>query len=507
MTPFLKQIIALAFILPLMAMGNAATSPDIAGAATSLLPPRITPDYTDITIPPNIAPLNFRVNEPGTAYRVKLHASQGKAIEINSHTPTIQFPLEAWRTLVRSNAGRELYCEVSVQTTEKGWSRFATITNHIATEPIDSHLYYRLLKPLYNTYVTLGIYQRDLESFDQTPLLRNEKVNNQCLNCHTFLNHSTTQFALHTRGVKGPQPMLLVQSNEVTRVNKTMGYLSWHPNGKLLAYSANRLALFYHTHGETRDVFDAKSHIEIYRVDSNTFFTPKPLVATNRNDTWPSWSPDGAYLYFSATAPRPIKNFRDVRYDILRVHYDIHSNQWGEPEAIVSSRETNLSATEPRVSPDGKYLLFCLSKYGNFPIYQPSSDLYLMDLKTRECHRLEINSDTVDSWHCWAFNSRWIVFSTKRLDGLLARPFFSYMDLQGHFHKPFVLPQKDPTFYESFARTFNAPELAQGPVTVTEKCLSTASLKPKKQVTPAPEGPISQVQPAETDVPEYRQAQ
>lgn len=476
-------------------------------AANEPLTPRLTPDYAGITLPPNIAPLNFRINEPGRAYRVTLRSTRGTPITLNQARPVIQIPIDDWRALVRTNAGQPLYCDVSVQDDGKAWHDFATITNQIAEEPIDSHLCYRLLKPLFNNYVNVGIYQRDLESFKQTPILRNEKADGKCLNCHTFLNHQASQFALHTRGsTNGVQPMLLVQSNTVSRVDKTMGYLSWHPSGKLLAFSANKLSLFFHTQGETRDVYDARSHIGIFRLDSNTVVTPKVLSLTNRNETWPSWSPDGQHLYYSSAQPQTLENHRKVRYDILRVRYNLETDQWGDPEMMVSSEQTGLSATEPRVSPDGRLLLFCMAKYGNFPIYQPSSDLYVMDLQTRVIRRPDINSDKADSWHCWAFNSRWIVFSTKRLDGLFSRPFFSYVDSKGEFHKPFVLPQEDPGFYESFPKTFNAPELFQGPVRVTEDELAEAALNPKHVLTPKTEGPAD-AKPAAADPPGYRQAE
>lgn len=86
------------------------------------------------------------------------------------------------------------------------------------------------------------------------------------------------------------------------------------------------------------------------------------------------------------------------------------------------SETTGLSAAQPRVSPDGRFLVCCLADYGNFPIYQPSSDLYMLDVGARQSRRLEINSEAADTWHCWSSNGRWLVFSSKRRDGLFARP-------------------------------------------------------------------------------------
>jgi hypothetical protein len=181
----------------------------------------------------------------------------------------------------------------------------------------------------------------------------------------------------------------------------------------------------------------------------------------------------------------------------VRVSYDIERDQWGDPEVMVSAQETGLSACQPKVSPDGRLVVFCLCKWGSFPVYQVSSDLYALDLNTRQYRRLDINSNQAESWHCWSSNGRWIVFSSKRLDGLFARPFFSYVDEQGRFYKPFLLPQQDPAFYESYLNTFNVPQLVRGPIVVTERELAQGILKPLKILAPKAAGQLApQAQPA-----------
>jgi Tol biopolymer transport system component len=278
--------------------------------------------------------------------------------------------------------------------------------------------------------------------------------------------------------------MLLTLSNEVSQVNKTMGYMSWHPSGRLLAFSANKFSLFYHTRGETRDVFDERSNLGIYRIDSNSVVLPPAISLPDRNETWPAWSADGKYLYYCSAPRLQPEQFREVRYDLMRVNYDIDHDRWGEPETLLPGKQSGGSAAQPKVSPDNRYVLFGLAKYGNFPIYQPNSDLFILDLESHRCRRLNINSDQADSWHCWSANGRWIVFSSKRLDGLFARPFFSYFDVNGDFSKPFVLPQEDPAFYESYLNTFNVPELVLGPISVKESALAQGLLDPLKVLNP-----------------------
>lgn len=133
--------------------------------------------------------------------------------------------------------------------------------------------------------------------------------------------------------------------------------------------------------------------------------------------------------------------------------------------------------------------MFCLCNYGNFPIYQTNTDLYLLDVAARKFRRLEINSPQADSWHCWSSNGRWVVFSSKRLDGLFARPFFTHMDQNGEFSKPFLLPQRDPDFYDSFLQTFNLPEFVLGPVQVTQDRLASAFLNPVRRLVPSMASP------------------
>jgi hypothetical protein len=158
----------------------------------------------------------------------------------------------------------------------------------------------------------------------------------------------------------------------------------------------------------------------------------------------------------------------------MRISYDLETGIWGEPETLLSSDRTGLSITLPRVSPDGRFLLFCMADYGCFPIHRSGADIYMMDLRSGSYDRLGVNSDQADTWHSWSSNGRWFVFSSKRPDGLLARPYFAYVDQEGTVHKPFLLPQEDPAFYDDFLRTFNLPEFLVQPIQARGEELSRA---------------------------------
>ncbi len=155
----------------------------------------------------------------------------------------------------------------------------------------------------------------------------------------------------------------------------------------------------------------------------------------------------------------------------MRISYDLETDKWGSSEMVLPSAKTGLSILLPRISPDGRFLLFCMCEYGCFPVYQPSSDLYMMDLTTRDYKKLDVNSDFSESWHSFSSNGRWIVFSSKRRGGLFTRSYISYVDPQGKVHKPFILPQKTPSFYDSVLETYSVPELITGPIEISERQL------------------------------------
>ncbi len=441
-------------------------------------PPKITPDYAGILLPPNIAPLNFAVNEPGVRFRVEISSTSGKALRIESRDGKIVIPGSSWRHLLAANRGQNLYVATQAQNSSGKWTQFQCITNSVSTDEIDPYLAYRRLHPLFSYYGsgTVGIFQRNLESYDESPILEvkdRTEHRGYCVNCHTFLNRDPGTFTLHLRGTDG-KAMLMARNGRVDKIDLLGGYMAWHPSGRLLAFSRNKLSLFFHSIGETREVYDGHSDLAIYHADSNTLTTPDVIAQPDRQENWPMWSPDGQYLYFASAPALPLDQYKSVRYDLMRVRYDLTTDTWGKPETLLSGQDAGHSLVQPRPSPDGRFLVFTACDYGHFPIYQTNSTQYLMELSTRQYQRMELNSGRGDTWHCWSSNSRWLVFSSKRLGRLLTRPFFSHIDVSGHASKPFVLPQEDPLFYDSFPKTYNVPEFITGPVTVKERDLFKA---------------------------------
>ena len=449
---------------------------------------QIRPDYTAGVIPPNIAPLNFLVEGEGEHYCVRIYSKQGPVIEVFSRKRKFIIPRNSWHELLNKNRGQKLYFDVFVQTENNRWARFKSIENTIAAEDIDSYIAYRKVYPVHSTWKEIGVYQRDLHSYDEWPILKNENYKFGCLNCHALCNKNIDKMLISIRSAGYGSSALLVEDGVVNKVGTKTGYTSWHPSGRLAVYSINKVRQFFHSaKNEVRDVVDLDSLLAYYLVDDKVIKTAPVLSQKLRLETYPAWSPDGRYLYFcsafmlwSDRNKLPPDFYDEVRYSLVRVSYDLERDRWGQMETVLSSDDTGLSILEPRISPDGRWLLFCMCDYGCFPVYQQSSDLYLMDLKAAqqtgryEYRRLDINSDQSETWHSWSSNSRWIAFSSKRRNGIFTRIYLSYVDRTGRVYKPILLPQKAPSLYDYCLQAYNTPEFAVAAVQAAGEKLGRA---------------------------------
>jgi dipeptidyl aminopeptidase/acylaminoacyl peptidase len=160
------------------------------------------------------------------------------------------------------------------------------------------------------------------------------------------------------------------------------------------------------------------------------------------------------------------QGYAEEKYSICSVSFDPETHTFGQTvDTLFSASRQGRSASFPRVSPDGKYLLFTVSNYGNFSIWHKDADLYMIHLKSGNLYPLTAaNSNNVESYHSWCSNSHWFVFSSRRLDGLYTRPFFAHVDDQGNVSKAFLLPQKDTRYYDRLMKSYNVPEFIKGKV-------------------------------------------
>lgn len=446
---------------------NAWPQSDIRGNEVAPL----VPDLQNVTIPPNIAPLNFKIVKPAEKYRAVLASRDHARLVVESAAPSVLFPEKKWRAILANCAGSDLVLTVSIREPGRNYCVYAPCTLHVAREPIDPCIAYRIIKPIYNWWNDVGVYARDLETFDEREIITGARFENGCVNCHSFCNNDPGHFIVSVRSKKFGNACIFIAGDKAFKQNSKFGYSSWHPGGKIIAFSSMQVNQFFHTaRSEVRDVIDMSSSLACYDIDKHAVRKIDNLINAHELQTYPAWAPDGKTLYF-CSAPVlwdnsdtiPPRDYAKVRYSLQKIDYDVSSDKWGKPETVLSSYRTGRSMVMPRVSPDGKFLLFCMCDYGVFPAFQKSSDLYCMDLASGEYWKLGCNSGESESWHCWSSNGRWIAFSSKRSDGVFTRIYLCYIDKSGKSGKPFVLPQRDPFFYDSFMRTYSVPEFLTGP--------------------------------------------
>lgn len=451
--------------------------------------PDIEPDYSDVTIPPNIAPMNFSIREEGDFFNVIATSGlSGYQIKIKSSHGVIRFPEKSWRKLVNQSEGDSIIFRVySSKNPRETVGEYKPFSMIVAREKIDPYLVYRLIYPGYYSWSNIKIVQRSIESFSEESIIENQIIEKNCANCHSFNNNNPDRFMIHIRGSQGGT--YFVEDGKITRTDLKIDampggatYPSWHPGGRYLAFSSNQVRQsFYSQPGKNIEVFDLVSSLVLYDRKNNEVISITDRDTTKYLQTFPSWSPDGKYLYFcraseTINSSNPdLEQIKNTHYDLARKSFDAESRSFGEAEVVFKAAEINKSASFPRISPDGKYLVFTLADYGTFPIWHQEADLYNLDLLSGEVNKMKINSDETESYHSWSHNGKWLVFSSKRVDGRSARPYFAHIDSLGNQGKEFVLPQKDPSLYNRMLESFNIPEFVNGRIKLKPRDFANAT--------------------------------
>ncbi len=461
---------------------------------TEARPPRIMPDYTDVTMPPNICPPNFTVHEVGRQTAVRLSAHDISYTYGNNMN--VEIDANEWAALTKAARGGSIKVEVFVEEGQR-WKSYQPFAINIATDDIDPYISYRLIPPSYVAYSHMMLAQRNLATYDETIFYDNQalttKQAGQCVNCHSYQNYHTDHMLFHMR--HNHAGTIIVDGGNIKKINtKTDStisagvYPSWHPTLNLVAFSTNHTGQTFHTKDISKiEVQDTQSDIIIYDIDRNDIST----VANDSNEleVFPAWSADGHTLYYcsahfkhqadSIVEDHFITHYKDIKYNIYAKTFNPQTRQFGPRTLIVDAAAIGKSATLPRISPDGRYMIFALGPWGCFHVWHPESDIYIMDLDTHLAQPLaEINSERSDSYPSFSSNGRWIMTASRRDDGNYTRPYIAYFDTNGHCHKPFELPQRDPNHYQYLLYSYNRPEFMCEPVPYTAGQFAAEALKP-----------------------------
>lgn len=443
-------------------------------AAVSESEPGIFPDYSDVTVPANIAPMNFMV-EGASCIQAAFSTGEKEIVRIIGDECVISVPEKDWKKILEAAEGTYVSVEVSVWNDEfPEGVRYRPFRVNVSGHEIDPYVAYRLIEPGYRSWRQISLCQRDLSSFEESTIVSNSTENETCLNCHHFPSYSSESMMFHARGANGGT--VLYKDGRLEKIDfRNIGpkmnttYPAWHPGGRYIAFSSNTTHQIFFVHGEQPvEVYDDASDLLLYDTETGKVVTDPRFTTPEVFETFPSWSPDGRYLYYVAADGRKMpEEVRDMQYHILRVGFDEDNACFEErTDTIYNAYVSGGSASYPRVSADGRYLLYTWSEYGTFPVWHKDADLRMIDLESMEHTDVSVwnEQDEADSYHSWSSDGRWVIFGSRRLDGRYTRLYIAHLDDSGRPHKPFLLPQEDPRHNLWRLKSYNVPEFIDGKV-------------------------------------------
>ena len=432
--------------------------------------PPVYPDYIDVTIPQNIAPLNFLLRNKPEKLIVTIKGKSDSIIVEGGQK--IEIPIDHWKNLLFSAQGDSLLVRIKAWLNGE-WVQYKSFSWHVKSDNVDSYLSYRLIEPGYEVWNKLQIVERNVESFVERVLADNNLTKGSCMNCHIHGNQNGNLSMFHLRGEKGGT--ILNKDGKLRKLNtRANGMISnavygdFHPSGRYAVFSTNIIIPELHANRTDRlEVYDTASDLAVIDLDSDKAIT-KPFLSDAANfETFPVFSADGKWIYF-CSAPKVVlpDSIKSLKYNICRVGFDAAKGEIGtKVDTLWNAKKMDGSVCHLKASPDGKFLLYTVADYGTFPIWHREADLQMMNLQTGEINRLNtVNGPNSDSYHSWSSNSRWFVFASKRDDGIYGKPYFCYIDASGKVYKPFLLPQRDPEIYDNMLKSFNIPDLSVSPV-------------------------------------------
>jgi tetratricopeptide (TPR) repeat protein len=366
-----------------------------------------------------------------------------------------------WETIKRhSGAGAATVTITGFRSTNPGQAvSRGGVTIRTSTDPVGAPIFYRdvplmpselekgVIKPLAKSAVPLIAWRlRNVAEPRSGTLMQGLPT---CANCHSFSGDGKTlgmdldgpQNDKGLYAIVSVQPQMSIRSADVVSWSSFRGELGSQlregfmsqlsPDGQYVAttirppgtdvqqlyYVANFkdyrfLQVFYPTHGVLAWYNRATGKLQPLPGADDPRYVQANAV----------WSPDGKYLVFARAdakdayppGARPAAYANDpnepqIQYDLYRIPFN--NGQGGRPEPIAGASRNGMSNSFPKVSPDGRWIVYVQSRNGQ--LMRPDSQLYIVPWSGGAARRMRCNTPLMNSWHSFSPNGRWMVFSSK----------------------------------------------------------------------------------------------
>ncbi len=308
-----------------------------------------------------------------------------------------------------------------------------------------------------------------------------------CANCHSF-SHDGKFLGMDIDGPQGDKGAYALSSlsrkvnikrNNLINWNydfkqkpkgtKTIGFLSrMSPDGNHVISTVNEsvFVVNYRNYKYIQVFYPTRGVLAYYSKKSGNI-TLLPGAADPRYvHCNPVWSPDGKTIVFSrAPAKDPYVQGQklpaypnapeetQIQYNLYRIPFN--NGKGGKPLPVEGASYNQMSNTFPKVSKDGKFIVFVKCKNGQ--LLRPDSELWIVPFQGGTARRMRCNTQEMNSWHSFSPNSRWMVFASKA-NSFYTQMFLTHIDEEGMDSPAILIPQSTAA-----NRAVNLPEFVNIP--------------------------------------------